>query len=254
MKILLSAETLHPVLGGADISAKLLLSEIAKEHEVHALYIGEKFDAPYHLHPQKIKRHKGLWYRGFRLNKIWKKIFSVLNADHIIKIFCDSPFIDMDIIAEMIDVHTKYLAEFTYSENLPSGYSCEIISRELVNAIPEPEEKTLPIGQVIRSNINKFDVELYYKEPDVRDKRLSFRCGNPREKRIMERIYDISGSFPKYGQIKEIIDNNPGVLFIGPSYLDIELTGRCNLDCIFCYRKILKKRGRIWNRRYLKKH
>ena len=52
----------------------------------------------------------------------WKGIFSELNADHIIKIFCDSPFMDMEIIEDMIDVHIKYLAEFTYSENLHPGF------------------------------------------------------------------------------------------------------------------------------------
>ncbi len=105
----------------------------------------------------------------------WKKLFAETTADHIVKIFCDSPFIDMDIISEMVNTHTKYLAEFTYSENLPSGFACEIVSKELINAIPDTGEKTLPLGQVIKSNINKFDVELYYKEPDIRNKRLSFQ-------------------------------------------------------------------------------
>jgi spiro-SPASM protein len=170
----------------------------------------------------------------------WKGLFSLLNADHIVKIFCDSPFMDMEIIGDMIDVHIKYLAEFTYSENLPQGFSCEIISKELLNAIPELQ-KTLPLGQVIRSNINKFDVELYYKEPDIRDKRLSFRSGDPRERRILGELNKAAGGIPKYSQIKEIIDNNPGILYVCPSYLEIELTGRCDLGCIFCYRNTLKK-------------
>jgi hypothetical protein len=121
----------------------------------------------------------------------WKRLFADMEADHIVKIFCDSAFIDTDIVADMIEVHVKYLAEFTYSENLPQGFACEIISKELVNAIPEAEEKTLPLGQVIKSNINKFDVELYYKAPDIRNLRLSFRSGNPREKQIMQNIFNI---------------------------------------------------------------
>jgi spiro-SPASM protein len=170
----------------------------------------------------------------------WKRLFSETEADHIVKIFCDSPFIDMDIIADMLNVHTKYLAEFTYSENLPSGYTCEIISKELINALPETGEKTLPLGQVIKSNINKFDVELYYKEPDIRDKRLLFRSSNPREKRILENIYSKASKTPRYSEIKNIIDGNPDILYLWPSYAEIELTGRCDLDCIFCYRKALK--------------
>jgi len=170
----------------------------------------------------------------------WKKTFADLGADHIVKIFCDSAFLDTDILAEMINVHVKYLAEFTYSENLPAGYGCEIISKELVDAIPETDEKTLPLGQVIKSNINRFDVELFYKEPDIRNLRLSFRSGNPRERQIMQNIVAIGGQIPKYSEVKKIIDNNPDVLYLSPSYVEIELTGRCDLDCIFCYRNTLK--------------
>ncbi len=170
----------------------------------------------------------------------WKRLFSELQADHIVKIYCDSPFLDAEILEDMLNVHIRYLAEFTYSENLPSGYTCEIISKELINAIPDPDEKTLPIGQVIKSNINRFDVELYYKEPDIRDMRISFRSGVPREMQIMERIFTESGNIPKYIQIKEIIDKNPSILYLSPSYVEIELTGACQLDCIFCFRNTLK--------------
>jgi spiro-SPASM protein len=170
----------------------------------------------------------------------WKKVFSGTKADHIVKIFCDSPFLDMDIISEMVNTHTKYLAEFTYSENLPSGFACEIVSKELIDALPETGEKTLPLGQVIKSNINKFDVELYYKEPDIRNKRLSFRTANPREKQILLNIFTTASAIPKYSEVKNIIDRNPGDLYLSPSYVEIELTGRCDLDCIFCFRKSLK--------------
>lgn len=171
----------------------------------------------------------------------WKKIFSEVKADNIVRILCDSPFMDTAVINDMLSIHTKYLAEFTYSENLPQGFACEIISKELVEAIPDTEQKTLPLNQVIRSNINQFDVELYYREPDIRDKRLSFRSGNPREKKIMERILSVSGSIPEYKKIREIIDNNPHILYLSPTYIEIELTGRCDLNCVFCYRNTLKK-------------
>lgn len=170
--------------------------------------------------------------------RYWKSLFAEIKSDHVIKIFCDSPFMDTDIINEMLGIHTQYLAEYTYSENLPSGCSCEIISKELIDALPDNEG--MPLSQIIRSNINKFDVELYYKEPDIRDKRLAFRNADPRENQIMRNIYSAHGGFPSYPQLKEIIDRNPGVLYLSPSYIEIELTGRCDLDCVFCYRNILK--------------
>jgi len=169
----------------------------------------------------------------------WKKFFSASMSDHVAIINGDSPFFDTEILKEMFDIHIKYLAEFTFSENLPEGFACEIISRELINEIPDTNEKTLPLGKVIRANINKFDVELFYKEPDIRSKRISFRLNNLREHKIMENLYAIKKSIPAYTEIKNLIETNPESLFIAPSYIELELTGKCSLDCLFCYRKSL---------------
>ncbi|HOW82018.1 MAG TPA: spiro-SPASM protein [Spirochaetota bacterium] len=172
----------------------------------------------------------------------WRALFEKTGSDHIIKVMADSPFLDFAVIRDMAAVHTGNLAEFTYSENLPEGMACEIYSRELVGAIPEFKEKTLPLTKVIRSNMNQFDIELYYRDPDIRDKRLSFRSSNPRERKIMQNMVAAGGGVPSYERIKEIIEKDPGVLYAGPSYVEIELTGECELDCIFCYRKMVHSR------------
>jgi len=168
----------------------------------------------------------------------WKETFSRTGSEHICKIKAESPLLDVSLIGEMIDTHLEYLAEFTFSENLPAGFSCEIVSRALIDAIPELSEKTLPLSQVIKANINHFDVELFYKEPDIRDKRISFLTTNRRDRRIMEGICRENNA-PAYAEIRPLIERRPEILYIGPSYLEIELTGRCDLDCIFCYRKTL---------------
>lgn len=169
----------------------------------------------------------------------WKNFFTKTSSEHVAVINGDSPFFDTEIFKEMSDIHIRYLAEFTFSENLPEGFACEIISRELINQVPDTNEKTLPLSKVIRANINKFDVELFYKEPDIRSKRISFRLNSPRERVIMKNLYDIKKTIPSYGEVKDLIESNPESLFIAPSYVEIELTGSCMLDCLFCYRKAL---------------
>ena len=173
--------------------------------------------------------------------EFWKDIFSRSGSDHLCKINAESALCDGAVILEMIDLHLKYLAEFTFSENLPAGFSCEIVSKELIESIPDFNEKTLPLSQVVKANINQFDIELYYKEPDIRDKRISFLIGNRREKRIMENIFSVHKKNPAYSEIKGVIEKNPEVLYVAPSYLEIELTGACDLSCLFCYRTALKE-------------
>ena len=175
----------------------------------------------------------------------WKNIFNTTKADHIIKILTDTPFADADIIKEMLTLHTESFAEFTYSENLPQGFACEIVSSELVSMLPDTEEETLSLSKTVKSNINQFDVELFYKDPDIRNKRISFRSSVLRDKLAMEKIYDININ-PTYTETAEIIQSNPKISFISPSYIEIELTGNCTSQCIFCYRdKLAQKRGHM---------
>ncbi|MBN1500989.1 MAG: spiro-SPASM protein [Spirochaetes bacterium] len=170
----------------------------------------------------------------------WKNIFKKYEADNIIKIYADSPFSDMNIISEMVDIHKKYLAEFTFSENLPQGFSCVIVSRELADSIPESGENMLPLEKVVKSNINQFDVELFYKGPDVRDKRLNFRISDKREKLILENLYSLENRVPAYEDVKRLIESNPEVLYIAPSYYEIELTCRAEITSLYSYRPIVE--------------
>ncbi len=168
-----------------------------------------------------------------------KSFFSETGFEHAILIQYDSPFLDPDIVGEMLKLHTTYLPEYTYSENVPSGFCGEIVSRVLLESVPENAGAEVSLSKIIKSNLHRFDVEIFYSHPDVRDRRISFRSSNLRERRIMEKIVKLHGAVPKYAEIVDVLKKFPEVLYISPSYIEMELTGRCNLDCIFCYRKTL---------------
>jgi len=171
----------------------------------------------------------------------WKNIFRETSSDYIAFIHGDSPFFDTTVISEIFELHNEFLSEFTFSENLPEGFACEVISAKLIEQLPDFEEETLSLSQVIKKNINQFDVELYYKSPDIRDKRLTFRSSSARERKIMQNIFSINSSTPNYTDIEKIINDNPDSLFLGPTYVEVELNGKCDLDCIFCYKNELKQ-------------
>ncbi|MEW6525709.1 MAG: spiro-SPASM protein [Spirochaetota bacterium] len=171
--------------------------------------------------------------------EMWHQIFTQTGALHIIKIPADAAFFQPSIVSEMLDTHSKYLSEFTFSYNLPSGYACEIISKSVLeNPLANP---TLPnsLCDIVKSNLNQFDVELYYKEPDLRWHRVNFRAANIRDRLVMQNIIAVNNQTPPYELLQDIIENHPEVLFSTPSYVEIELCGHCNIDCIFCYRNIL---------------
>jgi spiro-SPASM protein len=189
----------------------------------------------------KLRKHNIVIERTSDDIDSWKEIVEKTDAESVIKIYADTPFIDSTIINEMCDIHEKYLAEFTYSENLPEGLSCEIFSTELIRTLPTSDEKRLPLSKVIKSNINQFDVELYYKAPDIRDKRLSFRNMYKRERKIMELLYGEIKTFPPYETIKKHLEEHCNVLYVAPSYIECELTGKISTETIYSWRKAVKE-------------
>ncbi|MFW6365040.1 MAG: spiro-SPASM protein, partial [Spirochaetota bacterium] len=159
------------------------------------------------------------------MNRDWNAILERSGADNIIRVYADAPFTDPAVIQEMLDIHVTYVAEYTYSENVPSGCGCDIMASFLIQSLPEdtPEKRALPIEKVIRDNINQFDVELYYTEPDIRHKRLSFRTADLRERRICQNLFAINNRIPAYREIGSLISSHPETVYVAPSYLELQL-------------------------------
>jgi hypothetical protein len=119
----------------------------------------------------------------------------------------------------MLETHIKYLSEFTFSYNLPSGYACEIISKSVIeNPLANPT-LTNSLCDIVKNNLNQFDVELYYKEPDLRWHRVNFKASDIRDRLVMQNIIAITKQAPPYESLQEIFDNHPEVLFTTPSYV-----------------------------------
>lgn len=188
----------------------------------------------------KLQGTKGVISRtGSDTIDFWKQAFQQTGADTIIKVYADAPFLDAEIIEDMIQHHTGYGAEYTYSWNLPEGYACEVYSKELIDSVPASYDKELSFRQIIQSNINQFDVELYFRNPDLRQLRLSFRSSDTLNNRVMKNIIRVHGGIPPYAAIESLVKDNPDVLRVAPTYIELELYGGCQLDCVFCYRNTL---------------
>lgn len=162
----------------------------------------------------------------------WQSFFSFSDCQNAIRILADAPLIDLAVISEMLEIHSKYLAEFSYSENLPEGLGCEIYSRELINSVPDMKGERETLSKAVRKNINQFDVELFYKAPDIRDLRCNWRTSDSRAGKIMSGVCKIKGDFPEYEELRTIIDNNPALLYTSPSYLEIEICGKPHINNI----------------------
>lgn len=148
-----------------------------------------------------------------------------------------APILDHALTEELILRHEKYLAQYSYSENLPPGIVPRILSREFVRSLPPGYAGGTQ--DFLGKNINQFDTEIFYTSPDLRQWRLDFSANNPRSFRLLASFLKEKETW-KYDEIQSFLISRPEIFRSAPSYYEIELYRGCEYECNFCPRQNLK--------------
>lgn len=140
----------------------------------------------------------------------------------------DAPLPDKKLTRTLWDLHYKYDAEYTFADGYPVGMAPEILSRSL-------PEKLIPLAvgrngevrrdtlfEVLRQDINAFDVETHLSPEDMRMDRVSITCDTRRNIQIAEALYKAGGR--DADSLCAIIPENKKSLRSLPSYFPIQVT------------------------------
>ena len=143
------------------------------------------------------------------------------------------PFLDPTLVAEALEEHIRYLAHFSYGENIPFGFLPDIASLDFIEELPDTwEEEKIGIDDGFRAfvlkNIQKYDVEIFYKNPDLRQYRLDLSGESATSQKIIQLIYKREPNL-NYEKLYDFIQRYPEVLHPYPVYFEIELSNRSEL-------------------------
>lgn len=131
-----------------------------------------------------------------------------------------APFLDATLSIELAGQHIKYINHFSYSPNVPPGFLPDLISVEFVQQM-DREVKDLQ-GYAFK-NIEKFDIEFFFRKPDLRILRLDLTCQSERSLltalSLLEKKKDLV-----FAELEDILNQDPEVLRPGPSCIEIEMT------------------------------
>lgn len=179
-----------------------------------------------------------------------KEITDSEAADYVIFSYKDLPFLKTDLTRTMIENHTKYLAEYTFADGFPYGFAPEIIDRgclgillELVKTTKADfAEKTVSrdcIYELIKSDINSFEVETVLSESDWRLFRYAFHCGKKENyiacKALYKAVYDNNKFVSDYTaeELSEIASKTPGILKTVPGFYNFQISDFCREKKIY---------------------
>lgn len=133
-----------------------------------------------------------------------------------------SPLLDPNLSRKIAERHDTYLAQYSYSENLPVGIVPRIVSREFVQSLP----KDLPgsTQDFLAKNINHYDTEIFYQSPDLRQWRMDFSASDLRSL-LFVRAFLKRKSGWSYDELLPFLLSHPETFRSGPSYLELEIVG-----------------------------
>jgi spiro-SPASM protein len=134
--------------------------------------------------------------------------------------------------------HVHYFADYSFADGFPHGLAPEIISRRIVSQLAALSLKTPPeikrdsIFDIIKKDINSFDVETELSPTDMRFLRAHLYADKKRNFTLIERIAGLGNT--DSGSILDALEKNPEILRTFPSFYSIQIVERCPYPCSYC--------------------
>ena len=127
------------------------------------------------------------------------------SADYVVFSYQDLPFLDENLTKKMITSHIEYKSEYTFADGYPYGFTPEILDCGTLGILSEIlKTSQIELGQkkvtrtciydLIKTDINSFEVEAELAPDDWRLYRFAFHCGSKenfmQSKALFEKIKD----------------------------------------------------------------
>lgn len=170
------------------------------------------------------------------------------DCDTIIHGRYSCPFYDPELTTELYRFHHRYAAEYTFAEGWPEGLAPVVVNGSTVPILKSLSE-TRDFGSVgrdvffdiIRSDINSFEVETLMAPEDMRQYRLDFSCHSKEGQLSCLCIHQ--ALLAQDGPQRQAFSANnlaakavftPGVLRTVPAFYNVQISATCPGTCTYC--------------------
>lgn len=179
------------------------------------------------------------------------------NAENILFAWADSPFINSEITKKILDDHLEYSAEFTFADGYPEGLCPEALnsgtssilselSMTLQKEVGEKEVCRTSIFDLIKTDINSFEIETVISDEDYRLFRLHFNCGTKANLLACTNLFALGIENLSLEEISQKAVKCEKILKTLPSYYAIQITDKVNLSSIYKPDILEKQDGRTF--------
>ena len=169
------------------------------------------------------------------------------HADYVVYSSADKPFLDFKLTKEVIDCHTKYLAEYTFADGYPAGFSPEVINSGTLNimhslsigksvAAGEATVSNDSLFNVLKGDINAFEIETVIAPKDYRMLRLDFSCSSKANSIACKKLFDeaLEKNIPFEAKpLSDIASESSAVQHTVPGFYNVQIAENCSSEAIY---------------------
>lgn len=158
-------------------------------------------------------------------------------ADSIVYAWADCPFLNIEATEEILSTHKECLAEYTFADGYPDGLCPEEIdsgaasilfelSKTGAASIGEKNVSRTSVFDLIKNDINSFEVETVIADEDASLFRISFNCATKGNTLGCEAMFKSGVDGKSINRISEEACRNPDVLKTVPAYYSVQVTDK----------------------------
>lgn len=168
------------------------------------------------------------------------------NADFAVYAWADCPFLNTELTNELLQTHQEYLAEYTFADGYPYGFSPEIIdggaAAIMATLSVKPENpsangnelvKRDSIWSVMKSDINSFEIETVLAKTDWRIYRLNFHCGTKEYFIASKKLFEIAKDESSAEVLSKKAVECTQILRTVPGFYNIQIEPSYRSECLY---------------------
>jgi spiro-SPASM protein len=161
-------------------------------------------------------------------------------ADNLFYFFADCPLLDAGLASRMLENHGRYYADYTFADGYPLGLAPEILRPGALPALAAlapgcPEVRAEDRGaifEVLRKDINSFDVETELAPADLRLLRLSLSSDTKRNFLLLTRLLEAGAA--DAASACRLAQEKPELLRTLPAFCSLQIVEGCPQLCSYC--------------------
>ena len=183
------------------------------------------------------------------------KICTESGAESLIFSYADCLFLNKSLAQGLLSTHFDYKAEYTFAEGYPEGFAPEILDKGTIAILKELSKTTAKatgdqkisrhsIMDIIKTDINSFEVETVLAPVDWRLFRFAFDCRKKENFIACQKLFEQCGANTEEPvQLSTAAAKNLDILKTVPAFYNLQLAQKCHGKCTYCpYPAALKQK------------